>query len=64
MPELPKYYSREFQDFISRCLERNVAERWDIAMLCQHDFLRGAADLKHEWVKELKRHKTRMAPKS
>ena len=57
IPQINNGYSAQFQDFISKCLERNVAERWDIAMLCQHDFLKDAADLRAEWIDEMQSHK-------
>ena len=57
IPQINNGYSAQFQDFINKCLDRNVAERWDIAMLCQHDFLKNAADLKVDWVDEMQSHK-------
>ncbi|GMH16088.1 hypothetical protein Nepgr_017929 [Nepenthes gracilis] len=38
-PEAPPTASREFRDFISRCLQRDPARRWTAAQLLNHPFI-------------------------
>lgn len=38
-PEAPEMASREFRDFISRCLQKDPHSRWTAAQLLQHPFI-------------------------
>ncbi|KAK9232607.1 hypothetical protein WN943_022855 [Citrus x changshan-huyou] len=38
-PEAPEMASREFRDFISRCLQKDPHSRWPAAQLLQHPFI-------------------------
>nr|XP_043623573.1 mitogen-activated protein kinase kinase 5 [Erigeron canadensis] len=40
-PEAPATASREFRDFVSRCLQRDPAQRWTAAQLLRHPFVTG-----------------------
>jgi len=44
---VPKHLSKEFQDFLSRCLQKNPHERATAEELLQHDFLTKASAQKH-----------------
>lgn len=44
-PVIPDWHkqSREFQDFLNRCLQVNVEDRYSAAQLLEHPFLNKAA---------------------
>lgn len=44
-PRIDKNWSREFQDFIDKCLDKDVEKRWSADMLINHPFLVGAEDM-------------------
>ena len=54
-PRISSKWSAEFQDFIDKCLDKNVERRWSTEMLINHPFLDGAADLRNEWCREFRR---------
>ena len=51
-PRISPKWSAEFQDFIDRCLDKNVERRWSCDKLIHHPFLAGAENLKDEWCSE------------
>ncbi|XP_077574307.1 STE20-like serine/threonine-protein kinase [Stigmatopora nigra] len=42
----PSRWSPEFSDFLKRCLDKNVDNRWNAAQLLQHSFVSSVADCK------------------
>ena len=54
-PQIQNTWSREFQDFIDKCLDKNVERRWSSEMLINHPFMEGAENLKDEWCREFRR---------
>ena len=42
--------SREYQDFVSRCLQKNPSRRWSADALLEHPFLIGAEKYKEYWM--------------
>ena len=45
-PRISSKWSANFQDFIDRCLEKDVERRWSTEMLINHPFLEGAEGLR------------------
>uniref|UniRef100_A0A3Q3J0Q3 non-specific serine/threonine protein kinase n=1 Tax=Monopterus albus TaxID=43700 RepID=A0A3Q3J0Q3_MONAL len=44
--ELPSRWSTEFSDFLKRCLDKNVDNRWNATQLLQHSFVSSVMDSK------------------
>ena len=56
-PRISAKWSPEFQDFIDKCLDKNVERRWTAEMLINHPFLVGAENMRNEWCREYRRWK-------
>ena len=54
-PRIDSKWSPNFQDFIDKCLNKNVDLRWSSEMLIHHPFLDGAEQLRDEWCREFSR---------
>ncbi len=54
-PKIQPKWSSAFQDFIDKCLDKNVERRWSSDMLINHPFLEGAENLRDEWCREFRR---------
>ena len=52
-PKIQAKWSEEFQDFVAKCLDKNVDSRWTAAMLIEHPFMVGAEDLCGAWCYDI-----------
>lgn len=51
-PKIQAKWSEELQDFVAKCLDKNVDARWTAAMLVDHPFMIGAEDLRGAWYND------------
>ena len=45
-PKIKEKWSPDFQDFIDKCLDKDVDRRWTAEMLINHPFLCGAENMR------------------